>query len=258
MTSNFGTIRLKTHHNQGSLMKNLLLLCSFILNCVVFADALPPGCEYDKECFFDAPGMKCADGTQSYFTITPRKDAKNLLIYLNGGGGCWSKSSCQNGLARPLTRQVVPTDWNNGRGIFNRNEPTNPFRTDYNLVNIAYCTGDVYAGDKTVNYGSASNPYMIQHHGFKNVQITLTEVQKYYPFPEKAVLIGQSAGGFGTIFHAKSMDTYFPGAKKYVIDDSGVPLSPPFLTEKSYIEIVKNWGIEIGRASCRERVSSPV
>lgn len=225
-------------------MKILVLVCTLALTAVSVAGPLPPGCEYDKECFFDAPGMKCADGTQSYFTITPRKDAKNVLVYLHGGGACWNKSSCEKGLARPLTRVVENTNWNSGQGIFNRNEPNNPFRETYDIVTIPYCTGDVFTGNNTINYGTDDEPYIMNHKGYSNVIIALTQVQKFYPFPEKVALVGESAGGMGTLYHVKSLDQFFPGSKKYVVDDSGVPFEPPYITEKKYLEVMKNWGAD--------------
>ncbi len=225
-------------------MKAVVLICTLALSISCFAGNLPAGCEYDKECFFDAPGMKCADGTQSYFTITPRKNARNVLIYLHGGGACWNKASCEKGLAQPLTRVVANTDWNTGEGIFNRQEPKNPFREGYDIVTIPYCTGDVFTGNRTINYGTDSDPYVMQHYGFANVLIALAQVQKFYPFPEKVALVGESAGGMGTLYHAKSIDQFFPGAKKYVLDDCGVPFEPPYIAEKKYIEVMKNWGAD--------------
>ncbi len=224
-------------------MKSLLIVSLF--TTLLFAGELPKGCEYDKECFFDLPGMVCADGTPSYFSLTPRKNAKNLLVYLQGGGGCWNKMTCENGMARPLTRIVTATNWENGIGIFNRNEPKNPFREDYDLVSVPYCTGDAFAGSRTTNYGTTEAPYIIRHQGFGNVTAVLKQLQAFYPTPDKVVLLGQSAGGMGTLIHAKSIDTFFPSAKKYVLDDSGVPLAPPIIPDRRYADLVQNWGIDV-------------
>lgn len=201
-------------------------------------------CGNDRECLIEVPGAVCADGTPSYITLTKRANAKHLLVYLKGGGACWSKSTCEKGYAKPLTRREDATEWTEGRGIHSKSDKNNPFGQDYNVITVPYCTGDVYAGNRTTNYGSDDRPYVIQHHGYENVKLSLAKAKELFPTPEKAALVGCSAGGIGAYYHLRNFAGAFPQAKKYVVSDAGTPFRPPYIYDERYRAIMTSWGAE--------------
>ncbi len=203
----------------------------------------PNQCEYDKECLIDIPGSQCADGTLSYITLTRRAGARNLLVYLKAGGACWDAKSCNNGLARPLTRVERPTEWNVGLGIHGNN-PQNPFASDFDIVTIPYCTGDAFTGNNVSIYSDGKRSMTIRHRGFENVKLSLDKIRSIVPSPERAVLLGCSAGGIGAFFHLRNFRDSFPDARRYVISDAGLPFKPPHVDDSEHRRVLKNWGAD--------------
>lgn len=220
--------------------------CLFFLTSLfcTFAGALtvPSYCQYDEECQIEVPGMVCADGSASYITLTARRNAENILFYLQGGGACWNKTTCKLGFARSLTRVLPHHDWNNGSGIFNDGDE-NPLHGNYQIITIPYCTGDVFIGDRVINYGTKASPYVIRHHGFKNVQLAMQAAKQLLGEPQKVTLLGASAGGMGSYFHMQTLVNTFPMADKSVISDSGVPLRAPYIGTEAYLNLRDNWGV---------------
>jgi len=223
-----------------------LVFVSLVLSLQLFAHSFSSSCGPGKECLINLPGGICADGTQTYYTITQRPNAKKLLIYLSGGGGCWNKKGCQAGLARQLSRVEDPTDWQNGKGINDASDPLNPFREEYDVVTVPYCTGDAFTGNNTIDYGTPSDPYVIHHHGYENMQRLWGELKKSYPAPEQVALLGCSAGGIGANFHLRGLAAAYPDADKVVISDAGTPFRPPFLVDANYRRVMHAWGTDKG------------
>ncbi|NBT58523.1 hypothetical protein EBT16_07040, partial [bacterium] len=200
----------------------------------------PKGCELDRECVRELPGLTCADGTPSYYTIIPRKDSENLLIFMFGGGACWDAMTCSVGMALTLTRTEPNQDWNQGEGVFSHSDPNNPFK-DYTVVTIPYCTGDVFVGDSTMDYGKPFSTYVLNHKGYDNALNTIREASQLFPDAKKVVLMGTSAGAIGAYTHMRNFDALFPKAQKYVVSDAGTPFQTPFISEEMYVRVLKHW-----------------
>ncbi len=211
---------------------------------MVSSAAISTNCQDNKECLIELPGSTCADGTPSFITLTRRPTAKHVLVYLTGGGACWDAQTCKKGLANPLTRTETPTDWNNGDGIGDATDSNNPFAADYSVVTVPYCTGDVHAGARTINYGTDAAPYVIRHQGFKNVQLAFDKVKSIFPNPDKVVLLGCSAGGIGAYYHMGTLAKAFPDSEKMVISDAGTPFRPPYINADKYKMVMTNWGAD--------------
>lgn len=239
---------------------NRLLILSLLLS-LSFARAwsleLPEHCEFDRECKIPVPGMRCADDTPTFITLVARKEAKNALIFLNGGGACWSQKTCESGYAPRLTSLNIPRDWETGKGIFKNDPITNPFARNYNIINIPYCTGDVYTGNRRINYGTEKKPYVINHHGYNNVVLALQRAKSILRVPEKAVFLGQSAGGIGVYYHLRNFDFFFPESRKYVIADSGTPFRPPHLPQDSYDKLKEVWAVDKTLPQAYGNIPSP-
>jgi len=223
-------------NDRQSWLWSLLFFSAF----TAWGDFLPEGCQYDKECVIELPESVCADGTPSYFTVLPRKNSNNLVIYLEPGGACWNKESCSFGHVLSLTRKKHKSKWGSRKGIFNLKDKANPFQ-GFSIVSIPYCTGDVFMGNNEINYGTESDPLIIKHHGYKNVLLTLDAVKASYPSPEKVVLFGMSAGGMGVMAHLRNLDSAFPQSQKFALADAGTPFIPPHLDETAYQEVMNNW-----------------
>lgn len=177
--------------------------------------ALPSG-------WVDVAGMVCADGSPTGVGVSPGT-ANRVLVFLAGGGACWSARACDAQL-----RSFGRADYGFasafvGGTIFDRTLPANPF-AGWTIVFVPYCTGDVHAGgDVTQSYGPHG---FWRHHGRKNLQAALDYVKGILPAPEKLVVAGSSAGGFGALLALDLVRARWPAggagtAKVYLVDDSG-------------------------------------
>jgi len=222
----------------------LAVLAGVFCWSVISSAEISKTCEDNKECLIELPGSTCADGTSSFMTLTRRPNAQHLLVYLTGGGACWSADSCKKGLASVLTRQETPTDWNEGDGVGNAKDAANPFGSNYSVVTVPYCTGDAHVGARTIDYGTASSPYVIRHQGYKNVQLAFDKVKSLFPTPQKVVLLGCSAGGIGAYYHMRTLANEYPNAEKFVVSDAGTPFRPPYVKADAYKTVMLNWGAD--------------
>jgi len=208
-------------------------------------------CPDDEVCFFDVKGAQCADGTDTGFAITYRKDAKDLLIYLDGGGACWSKTTCSTGAAKKLTAygkykgpyDSVDNVLNQGMG--EAINPNAPFVKGYNLVRVPYCTGDVFIGDKEQDYGIPGMPYVIRHVGYKNLELILAEVKSRVPTADRVVFYGTSAGGIGVSWNVHQVAAQYPKSELYVVNDGGVLFKSPYVDGKKLESVYTTWGAEL-------------
>jgi len=204
--------------------------------------ALPSHCEYDELCVVEVPGTLCADGSPSYLSLIARKDSQDLVIYLESGGACWNKETCDNFHVQKLKRKEPKNLSIPEQGLLDLSNPENPFHR-MSFVTIPYCTGDVFLGNNRINYGSTEKPNFIHHHGFKNVVLTFEKIKELLGSPQKVVLFGRSAGGLGILGHLRNLDRFFPDSDKFALSDAGTPISPPFVNEIEYQKIMLNWGV---------------
>ncbi|MFL5353741.1 pectin acetylesterase-family hydrolase [Archangium sp.] len=195
----------------------------------------------------DFPDSACDDGSPTGIAVN-KGDSKNLLVFLNGGGACWDFSTCFQlntashgpfGKAQfqVLSRQLSGT-------ILNRALPNNPF-ADWNLVFVPYCTGDVHAGDNVIDYkDSSSGASRTYHHvGRANLAAYLQRLGVTFS-PEKLVVSGSSAGGFGAAFDHDLFRATFPNAQGYLVDDSGPPLKGDAISSSLREAWYQSWRLD--------------
>ncbi len=154
--------------------------------------------------------------------------SRNLLIYLQGGGACWSalcSANKQGGVGVPSL-----VGWTSD-AIAN-----NPLR-DYNVVYIGYCDASVFSGDNDVPDTKNGGPDGIRHHhGLANLSAGVDIARAYFPNPDKLVLAGSSAGGYGTLIGTEVVRLAYPHTPFYVINDAGVGLATPSILEAAKTE----------------------
>jgi hypothetical protein len=209
-------------------------------NCDPDGDGVP-----DPTCLVDVPGAVCANGDPTYYLYTDRGAGK-LLVYFMGGGACWSKASCQAGLASSLERIPYPSahmgspeDWG---GWFDASDPDNP-AAGFDVVVVPYCTADAHTGDREINYaGPDESPYIIRHRGYRNARLILDDVRKRFRAPAQVVGLGCSAGGLGVTYNLRQIRARYPTTSLSVVDDSGLLAKPPHMPAASASLLFSNWG----------------
>jgi hypothetical protein len=164
-----------------------------------------------------------------------------VLVFLNGGGACWSQAECD---ASPgpfgaadlaLGQQLLPGT------ILDRKLAGNPF-AGFTLVFVPYCTGDVHAGDSVQTYAGT----IWRHHGHRNLDAALAWIEANLPHPARVVISGSSAGGFGALLAYDLVRERWPessGIGAALVDDSGPTFDPSGLSTALTYAWWEAWGL---------------
>ena len=162
------------------------------------------------------PGGKtaCARGGE-YAFWTRARDPKRLVLFFEGGGGCFDESTCARG-STWFDDDVGPSDDPTyAGGVLDLTEPRNPFR-DWSWVYIPSCTGDVHVGDRRVRYGSV----VVEQRGWQNAHAALRWAFAHFPRVESVLVAGCSAGSVGSAFHVPAVIARWPRARVTQLGDS--------------------------------------
>jgi hypothetical protein len=162
--------------------------------------------------------------------------SRDVVIFLQGGGACWDFFTCggaaplldKTALAGPFGPEEFARDVHDKypRSWIRRANLPAALR-DATVVFVPYCTGDVHGGDRVKTYeallpGASSITW--HHVGHANVKAFLRRLGATFPDPRKLVVAGASGGGFGSLANYLTFRAQWPGAKGYLVDDSGPPL----------------------------------
>lgn len=201
-----------------------LALFFVVLSCQkepTVQEQLEEAANKEKWTFIPIPGMICRDNSNTGIGVRLKKSSSKVLIYLEGGGGCFNIVTCS---ANPNNFNKIAFDsWKTVGlqfGIFDKGSARNPFK-DWNFIYIPYCTGDVHSG---TSYSTDIHfPYNDQKMvGYKNIELALEELKAYFGTGlDEVFLTGSSAGGYGALLNAGQVIDAFPTAQATVLDDSG-------------------------------------
>ena len=166
-------------------------------------------------------GTFCRDGKGTGLGININPSSDKLIIYMEGGGACFSGGTCLSNLSS------YPSAGFDGRGpdtaLLSREAP-NPF-ADWSLVYVPYCTGDLFTG--TNMSGFQGQPQV----GYTNMTRYLERlVPTFKGKVSTVVLAGASAGGFGAAFNWMRVQDAFGDTPVHAFDDSAPPMGPEYLT----------------------------
>lgn len=206
------------------------------------------------------PDAVCGRGTATGLGLNFVPDSTDLVIYFEGGGACWDPFTCLLAQTASNLDGVDKTKFDAaveqgliGKGIFDRGDPTNPFR-GMNWVYVPYCTGDAHLGDRVATYQGQS----IHHVGWKNVDAFLRRIVPTFRDAARLVVAGFSAGGLGStgnVLHVADAFQAVDGPVPELIDDAGPIVRPPYLTAAAQAKLHDAWGlggtIEQRCPSCR-------
>jgi hypothetical protein len=186
--------------------------------------------EVTNHFFAAGDGPVCGEGA-AYSMATRDQGSEDLMIFLEGGGACWS-DFC---LYVSETTPGIPR-----AGILDPARENNPVK-DWSVVYVPYCDGSLHAGDMDVDTDGDGRIDRF-HHGLHNLSAALDVAVRTFPAPRRILLAGQSGGGLGTIFALPLVRFLYPGVPIDVLNDSGVgvlkPGKPEFLRQ-----IISEWNI---------------
>jgi photosystem II stability/assembly factor-like uncharacterized protein len=185
-------------------------------------------------------GAICLDGS-SYQASFHRGSTNGLLVYLGGGGACWDYDSCW--VFGTASRSAG--DAYEG-GITDFSNPANPFH-DWSILYVPYCDGSVFTGDHVADYRGVQT----YHHGLRNLSAAISTAVANLPNPDRIVISGSSAGGYGTFAGYAVSRVAYPDAEILSFNDSGPGLQNPYATDDVAARSA-NWDFERRfPASCR-------
>ncbi len=163
-----------------------------------------------------APGGEttCSDGTPYRFFARPG-DPEKLLVFFQGGGGCWTSDTCDPDGNPTYTVNIDPEYTPFAFGAFNFDNPENPFN-DHSVVFAPYCTGDVHLGASDTIYPpreEGGEPFTVRHQGRANAQAVLDWTFANVPSPAEVFVTGSSAGAIPSPFYAALVANAYPDAR---------------------------------------------
>jgi len=164
----------------------------------------------------------CNDGSP-YFYYLRRTNSSNWLFFLQGGGYCFDKTSCENRMKTHgslMTSTHLPNTLDFSHGILSSDPSVNPHFSDWNAVNLPYCTSDIFSGN------AAKSDLPLVFLGSRVLPAVISDLKNTHGLADSAdttvLLTGSSAGAeglFGQVDNAAG--TLLPKSRVFGLVDSG-------------------------------------
>ena len=179
----------------------------------------------------------CSAGSPHQFYVKPAVQGDDLLVFFNGGGGCWFGQACDLSAQPNIHSPFADMDQNTpalAGGVFDFENSENPF-ADYNVVFLPYCTGDVHIGGGERNYtyqnaGGEEVNYTAYHNGYENSSAVLSWVYDNFESPDKIVLAGSSAGAIGSSFYSGIVAGHYGDTPVVLVADAAGGYGSPLMS----------------------------
>ncbi len=165
--------------------------------------------------FDPADGPQCLTGEPYRFSVRDQ-GSRDLMLFLQGGGACWSEL-CLAIVTAPAG--IAHVD------VLDVEKPTNPFR-DTSVVYLPYCDGSMFAGQAERDTDGDGTPDRIWR-GLQNLSVTLDLAARQFPSPRRIYLVGSSGGSYGTIPATILVRKKWPDAEIRAVEDAGLGIARP-------------------------------
>jgi len=205
----------------------------------IVTDGDPIEAPADTWTWVDFPDAKCRDGSDTGIGVNLNPDSTEVVIYLQGGGACWTGLTCQGNPS-----SFGSGDFNGGSGlsagIFDRDNTDNPI-ADWNMVFVPYCTGDVHSGSNPDGMVGGSPQMFV---GYDNIKAYLNRILPTFPNVSKVLLTGSSAGGFGAASVSYLVQQTFGDVEVVTLDDAGPAMRGEYLAPCLQEAWRDTWGLD--------------
>ncbi|NQX49793.1 hypothetical protein HQN87_31320 [Paenibacillus tritici] len=195
-----------------------------------------------------------SDGSP-YFIWNKTGESDNWIVFFSGGGASWDAQSAAHPIK--LMNFIKGGDTGNYfpdipfymltllRGMMDTDNPVNPFH-GWNVVYLPYSTGDFHIGNRTAEYRKEDGtPFTMRYNGSNNVRSSLDWIYANVDKPEKLLIAGESAGGFGSAFWAPEIAAHYKDSEIFQYSDSSFLKSdkwPNVIDQEWHADFVKNFG----------------
>ena len=191
--------------------------------------------------FVPLDGATCDDGSATGVGVNLNPGGRDLMVFIEGGGACWSYLTCivlHTAAQGPFgASDLAGMASRLENGIFDRADGTNPFK-GYSFVYVPYCTGDLHSGSRVVTYDDGNGTTADYHHtGHANIVAALSRLRGTFATVDHLAVIGESAGGYGTLFNYASIRDALAPADSIMVDDSG----PAFIGDAIRADLRTQW-----------------
>ncbi|HEY7162489.1 MAG TPA: pectin acetylesterase-family hydrolase, partial [Acidobacteriota bacterium] len=165
----------------------------------------------------------CNDGSPAVYYFRPGKGpgTNNWVIFLSGGGLCYSVESCnERKINSPelMSSKGYPSTFI-GNGVLSDQSAKNPDFFNANQVAIPYCSSDLWSGDHEKSNATGG----FEFRGIKIVRTIINELRntKGLSSADHILFSGTSAGGIGVMVHLDWLALQFPSAQVRGVNDAG-------------------------------------
>jgi olefin beta-lactone synthetase len=210
---------------------------------------VPPD-QLEQWVWIPIPEMRCADDTPAGIGVNFTNQSRDLVIWFQGNGVCYDLKSCtlfQNlmvGMGPDPIRHLFWDDLNVGQvGIFDRNDPNNPWR-HANFVALPHCTVDGHTADKESTYPPLPT---YQQRGYRNATEALRRIAATFTDAERVTVAGFSAGAIGATANYHKIAATFEALghpPPFLVADAGPLMRPPHLSQVAADSLRAGWGLE--------------
>jgi hypothetical protein len=218
--------------------------------CLLAALHIVPGSARASWERIEAGGdTSCGPGSPYDFFVH-RGSPDRLLVFLQGGGACWSALLCdtQHGAATYDPGVDAADIAETSAGILDLENPANPFR-GATVLFVPYCTGDVHLGDRVRTYqwmaedGTVTR-FDVRHFGRRNAMAALRWIFRALPAVQRAFVAGHSAGGVASPIYAAVVAENYPQALVAQLADGSTALRaaavPDFMDLWAATQVVRH------------------
>ena len=206
----------------------------------LFCLTLSPAVAGDWKTIEPGGETKCAMGTPYRFHMREGDPAK-LMVFLNGGGACWSGDNCDVKTEPTTYRPFADGEGNDPRtrdGAFALDNPENPFK-EWTQLFVPYCTGDIHLGTQDHTHTKADGSEItVYHRGRINAQAALDYLYEEVAAPKTVFLSGGSAGAVAAPYYAAELAQHYPNAQIIHFGGGGGGYKMPPQTK-----IWNDWGV---------------
>jgi hypothetical protein len=193
------------------------------------------------------PSAVCNDGTPATYVLRPGfgDGTRRWLIYLEGGGECADAEHCQTRYT--TTRAYMTSEGSNDGAVFDgalegiksTNPSINPDFYDVNLVQVRYCSSDLWSGDTEGNEALPTSDMARWHfRGRSIVEAVLEDLREHGLDDAREVLLaGSSAGGVGVVHRADDVAARLPASARFLaLADAGFFIDYPSFDPATSLE----------------------
>lgn len=146
------------------------------------------------------------------FYVRKGSESQRWIIYLQGGGACYTEKSCSKRDDYRKSSKDYPKTIGQKAGLLNPSCSTNPYWCNANQVFVPYCTSDFYAGDR----GASDETWGLHFRGWRVVDAIIDTLIKKHGLDKDSKEIlwsGCSAGGKGALYNMDRVQKRLPHMK---------------------------------------------